>query len=67
METLLEIKKLTAINYVITGYFAMLYGLHHFGVHSNAILFIVELLTIPFVLAAVFFHYRDFENCFPDP
>ena len=55
METLLDNKKLIIINIVITGYFIVIYGFHHLELQTAITVFVTELLTIPFVLAAIVF------------
>ncbi|MDX1591772.1 MAG: hypothetical protein R3283_07410 [Balneolaceae bacterium] len=55
MKLQIENKQLTFINFMVTGYFIALYGLNYFEIESNTIAFIGELLTIPFILAAIIF------------
>ncbi|SFG33817.1 hypothetical protein SAMN04487988_1032 [Algoriphagus hitonicola] len=55
MAKILSSKKLTLINFMIVFYFFLLWLINYFQVDLFAIGFIVELLTIPFLLGQVIF------------
>lgn len=55
MTKFLDSKKLTCINFLIVGYFIFQFSVYYLSIKHVAIGFIIELFTIPFLIAQVVF------------